>query len=188
MKEKSKIGRVQRRRTAVKKDVSGWKPGSSISSCANNYYNCHTCSFDRAMKETAKQERGGSSPGDGAIGKEGQYHSVPGKDEEAPGRIPPVPPQLTGRAPFRLCPYDYECHACASIRCSRTASSSRSRTISPNSPGGRLPASRGAFFHLGHHLGSSEQGRPHSSGTGRFQHAALWPRGPYRFAASLARP
>jgi glycine cleavage system H lipoate-binding protein len=78
----------------------------------NNHYNCHTCSFDRAMKATADKNVLARISGLEPTGKKANIIPWQEKMKQRQGMDRKCRHSLSGRAPFRLCPYDYECHSC----------------------------------------------------------------------------
>lgn len=79
----------------------------------NNYYNCHDCSFDRAMKETADKNVLARLEGRAPQGKKVQIVPWQEKMKHRQGQDRKCRHSLTGRAPLRFCPYDFECHGCS---------------------------------------------------------------------------
>jgi glycine cleavage system H lipoate-binding protein len=125
----------------------------------NNYYSCHTCAFDRAMKETADKNAAARLQGAEAGGK--KAHIVPWQEEmkKRQGEYRKCRHSLTGRAPFRLCPYDFECHSCSFDQMLEDAWELQIPHHIANIPqvdGYRLPD--GHFFHLGHAWARIENG------------------------------
>ena len=78
----------------------------------NNYYNCHECSFDRAMKQTADKNAAVRFQGLEPTGKKANIVSWKEKMKKRPGLQRECRHTLTGRTTFRLCPYEYECSTC----------------------------------------------------------------------------
>jgi glycine cleavage system H lipoate-binding protein len=125
----------------------------------NNYYNCHTCSFDKAMKETANKNAAARLQGVEPSGKKANIIPWQEKMKKRQGEYRQCRHTLTGRAPFRLCPYDYECHACAfdqMLEDSFDLQIPYHLTGIPQVDGYLLP--EGHFFHLGHSWARVEQG------------------------------
>lgn len=125
----------------------------------NNYYNCHTCAFDRAMKETADRNAQARVQGLAPQGK--KAHIIPWQEKmkQRHGLTRQCRHTLTGRAPSRLCPYDFECHSCAFDQLLEDGLELQMPYhISSYSEvdGYRLPESH--FFHLGHTWARVEHG------------------------------
>jgi glycine cleavage system H lipoate-binding protein len=125
----------------------------------NNHYNCHTCSFDRAMKETADKNAVARRQGREATGK--KAHILPWQErmKQREGLRRQCRHSLTGRAPVRLCPYDYECHSCAFDQMLEDGLEMQLPyhiTGMPQVDGYRLPD--GHFFHMGHAWARVENG------------------------------
>jgi glycine cleavage system H lipoate-binding protein len=125
----------------------------------NNYYNCHTCTFDKAMKETADKNATARALGLAPTGKKANI--IPWQDnmKKRQGEYRKCRHTLSGRAPFRLCPYDYECHSCAFDQMLEDGLEMQipyRYTNIPEVEGYRLP--EGHFFHLGHTWARVEQG------------------------------
>ena len=125
----------------------------------NNYYNCHTCSFDRAMKETADKNVAVRLRGIEPTGKKANIIPWQEKMKKRQGEYRKCRHTLSGRAPFRLCPYDYECHSCGFDQMLEDGLDLQLPYHLSNIPqveGYRLP--EGHFFHLGHAWARVEQG------------------------------
>jgi glycine cleavage system H lipoate-binding protein len=125
----------------------------------NNYLNCHTCSFDRAMKETADKNVLARMEGREGAGK--KAHIIPWQEKmkHAYGQNRKCRHTLTGRAPLRLCPYDFECHSCSFDQMLEDGLELQLPYHLSNIPqveGYRLP--EGHFFHLGHTWARIERG------------------------------
>src|SRR5512138_679582 len=73
----------------------------------NNYYNCHSCSFDKAMKETADKNARARAEGIEPSGKKGHIVSWQEKMRQRQGADRICRHSLTGRAPSRLCPHHF---------------------------------------------------------------------------------
>jgi glycine cleavage system H lipoate-binding protein len=78
----------------------------------NNHYNCHTCTFDKGMKQTADKNALARLLGKEPEGKKGHIVAWREKMKRRQGLERKCRHTLTGRAPMRLCPYDYECSSC----------------------------------------------------------------------------
>lgn len=78
----------------------------------NNNYNCHTCAFDKAMKETADENTRARTLGLEPTGKKAHIVTWQEKMKQRQGLERRCRHTVTGRAPLRLCPYDYECGSC----------------------------------------------------------------------------
>jgi glycine cleavage system H lipoate-binding protein len=125
----------------------------------NNYYNCHTCAFDRAMKETADKNALARVQGVEAQGKKAHIMPWQEKMKQRQGPTRKCRHSLTGRAPSRLCPYDFECHSCAFDQLLEDGLELQMPDPISNYlqvDGYRLP--EGHFFHLGHTWARIEHG------------------------------
>ncbi len=125
----------------------------------NNYYNCHTCSFDKAMKETADQNAKARLQGLELTGKKAGIERWQIRMKKRHGVERQCRHTLTGRAPFRLCPYDFECHSCQFDQLLEDGLELQLPYHLDNIPqvdGYRLP--EGHFFHLGHAWARVEAG------------------------------
>ena len=78
----------------------------------NYYYNCHTCPFDKAMKQAADKNAAARLQGLELSGKKAHITSWQEKMKKRPGLQRECRHTLTGRTTFRLCPYEYECNTC----------------------------------------------------------------------------
>lgn len=78
-----------------------------------NHYNCHVCAFDKAMKETADKNAEARRLGLPGDSKKANIVEWREKMKHRQGLDRKCRHTLTGRAPIRLCPYDYECSNCA---------------------------------------------------------------------------
>ena len=125
----------------------------------NNSYNCHTCPFDRAMKVTADKNVHVRREGLEPQGKKAGIIPWKEKMKKRSGLYRKCRHTLTGRAPFRLCPYDYECHECQFDQMLEDGWEVqipyRMNDI-PLVEGYRLPETH--FFHSGHMWARVEQG------------------------------
>ena len=125
----------------------------------NNYYNCHNCSFDRAMKDTAEENALARIRGLERTGKKAGIVPWQEKMKKREGLSRVCRHALTGRTPSRLCPYDFECHSCEFDQMLEDALElqfpSRLTGI-PSVDGYQLP--EGHFFHLGHSWARVEHG------------------------------
>jgi glycine cleavage system H lipoate-binding protein len=79
----------------------------------DNYYNCHSCAFDGAMKETSDRNAAARRPGLEADSKNARIVGWRDKMKQRQGLERKCRHSLSGRAPARLCPHDYECMNCA---------------------------------------------------------------------------
>lgn len=79
----------------------------------SNYYDCHTCTFDKAMKATADRNAEAARKGMAVSDKKSGIVSWRAKMKQRQGLERKCRHALSGRAPMRLCPYDYECSTCA---------------------------------------------------------------------------
>jgi glycine cleavage system H lipoate-binding protein len=125
----------------------------------NNYYNCHTCSFDKAMKETADKNARARLQGLELTGKKAGIERWQVRMKKRHGAERQCRHTLTGRAPFRLCPYDFECHSCQFDQLLEDGLELQLPYHLDNIPqidGYRLP--EGHFFHLGHAWARVEAG------------------------------
>lgn len=125
----------------------------------NNYYNCHTCSFDRAMKETAGKNVLARLQGIEPSGKKAGIIPWQQKMKKRQGLERKCRHALTGRAPFRLCPYDFECHSCEfdqMLEDSLELQLPYHLSNIPQVDGYLLP--EGHFFHMGHAWARIEAG------------------------------
>jgi glycine cleavage system H lipoate-binding protein len=125
----------------------------------NNHFNCHTCSFDRAMKETADKNVMARMDGRVAVGK--KAHIIPWQEKmkQTTGHNRKCRHTLTGRAPERLCPYDFECHSCQFDQMLEDGLEMQMPLHLSNIPqveGYRMPEAH--FFHLGHTWARIERG------------------------------
>lgn len=125
----------------------------------NNYYNCHTCSFDTAMKETVDKNVQARLRGVEPTGKKANIIPWQEKVRQRRGLDRKCRHTLTGRAPFRLCPYDFECHSCQfdqMLEDGLEVQMPYHFADIPEVDGYRLP--EGHFFHLGHAWARVENG------------------------------
>jgi glycine cleavage system H lipoate-binding protein len=125
----------------------------------NNYFNCHTCSFDRAMRETADRNMIARREGVELTGKKAQIIPWQESMKKRSGIERKCRHTLSGRAPFRLCPYDYQCHQCPFDQMLEDTWELQIPYHLTNIPvvdGYRLPD--GHFFHLGHTWARIEHG------------------------------
>jgi glycine cleavage system H lipoate-binding protein len=125
----------------------------------NNYYNCHTCAFDKAMKETADKNVVARLKGSEPTGKKANIIPWQEKMKHRQGLDRKCRHTLTGRAPFRLCPYDFECHSCQFDQMLEDGLELQIPYHFERIPmvdGYRLP--EGHFFHLGHAWARVEHG------------------------------
>lgn len=125
----------------------------------NNYYDCHTCSFDKAMKATADKNVLARLEGIEPTGKKANIIPWQEKMKMRQGMDRKCRHTLSGRAPFRLCPYDYECASCQFDQALEDGLELQlpyhvARDIEVD--GYWLPS--GHFFHLGHAWARVEQG------------------------------
>ncbi|MEM5790389.1 MAG: glycine cleavage system protein H [Syntrophobacteraceae bacterium] len=125
----------------------------------NNYYNCHTCGFDKAMKTAADRNAGTvRTEGDLPSGKK-SIVTWREKMKRKSGLNRKCRHSLSGRAPFRLCPHDYECSSCAFDQMLEDGLELqlpfRVAQI-PEIEGYGVPD--GHFFHLGHSWARVENG------------------------------
>jgi glycine cleavage system H lipoate-binding protein len=125
----------------------------------NNHYNCHTCSFDKAMKATADKNVLARLSGLELTGKKANIIPWQEKMKQRQGLDRKCRHSLSGRAPFRLCPYDYECHNCQfdqlledGLELQLPYHFARIEDVD----GYWLP--KGHFFHMGHAWARVEQG------------------------------
>jgi glycine cleavage system H lipoate-binding protein len=125
----------------------------------NNYYNCHTCAFDKAMKETSEHNAETRRLGLMADGNKSHIVEWRGKMKKRQGLERKCRHSLTGRAPVRLCPYDYECAKCEFDQMLEDGLELQLpyRISNFNEIDGyRVP--EGHFFHLGHTWARVESG------------------------------
>jgi glycine cleavage system H lipoate-binding protein len=125
----------------------------------NNYYNCHTCSFDKAMKETADKNALARLQGVDPAGKKAKIIPWQEKMRTRQGGDRICRHSLTGRAPSRLCPYHFECHSCQFEQMLEDGLELQlpfRLTSIPEVDGYRLP--EGHFFHVGHTWARVENG------------------------------
>ncbi|MFZ2446729.1 MAG: glycine cleavage system protein H [Syntrophobacteraceae bacterium] len=125
----------------------------------NNYYNCHTCAFDKAMKETSDRNAETRRLGLDTDGKRSHIVEWREKMKQKQGLERKCRHTLTGRAPVRLCPYNYECGSCAFDQMLEDGFELqlpfRIAGI-PEIDGYRVPD--GHFFHFGHSWARVESG------------------------------
>ncbi|MBP8646562.1 MAG: glycine cleavage system protein H [Syntrophobacteraceae bacterium] len=125
----------------------------------NNFYNCHTCAFDKAMKETAERNLLARVERIEAAGKKAKVVTWQESMRKRGGLDRKCRHYLTGRAPFRLCPYDFECHACEFDQMLEDGLEMQfpyAVVQMPMIEGYYVP--EGHFFHLGHAWARVEQG------------------------------
>jgi glycine cleavage system H lipoate-binding protein len=125
----------------------------------NNYYNCHTCSFDKAMKTTADKNALTKLQGMEPTGKKANIIPWQEKMKQRQGLDRQCRHTLSGRAPFRLCPYDYECHSCQFDQLLEDGLELQVPyhvALDNEVDGYWVP--KGHFFHLGHTWARVEQG------------------------------
>lgn len=125
----------------------------------NNYFNCHDCAFDRAMKETADKNLQARLQGLEPKGKKAGIVPWQEKMKKRTGLDRKCRHAVTGRTPFRLCPYDFECHTCPFDQMLEDALDLQLPFRATNIPlvdGYGLP--EGHFFHLGHAWARIEHG------------------------------
>jgi glycine cleavage system H lipoate-binding protein len=125
----------------------------------NNYLYCQTCSFDKAMKETADKNVMARLEGRQPAGKKALIIPWQEKMKHKTGHHRLCRHSLTGRAPERLCPYDFECHSCQFDQLLEDGLEMQMPVHLSNIPqveGYRMP--EGHFFHLGHTWARIERG------------------------------
>ena len=125
----------------------------------NNYNDCHSCTFDKAMRATADKNAQARVQGLEPKGKKAQIVPWQEKMQKRTYLQRKCRHYLTGRAPFRLCPYDFECHKCQfdqMLEDSWEVQIPYRLTDIPNVDGYALP--EGHFFHLGHAWARVERG------------------------------
>lgn len=125
----------------------------------NEYYNCHTCSFDKAMRATADKNILARLQGLELKSKKAQIIPWQEKMQKRSYMQRKCRHTLTGRAPFRLCPYDFECHRCQfdqMLEDGWEVQIPYRLTDIPLVDGYGLP--EGHFFHLGHAWARVEHG------------------------------
>lgn len=125
----------------------------------NNYYNCHTCAFDKAMKETADRNAEAARLGLENEGKKAHIIRWRDKMKHAQGLDRKCRHTLTGRAPMRLCPHDYECSRCSFDQMLEDALELQLPyhiNDLPEVDGYKVP--NGHFFHFGHCWARVESG------------------------------
>ncbi len=125
----------------------------------NNYYNCHTCAFDKAMKETADKNAEARRLGLELEGKKSHIVEWRAKMKKKQGLDRKCRHVLTGRAPMRLCPYDSECASCEFDQMLEDGLELQLPFRISNYPeieGYRVPD--GHFFHIGHSWARIENG------------------------------
>ena len=125
----------------------------------NNYYNCHTCTFDKGMKQTADKNGLARLLGKEPEGKKGNIVAWQAKMKKRQGPERKCRHTLTSRAPMRLCPYDYECHSCAFDQMLEDGLELQlpfHMSSIPQVDGYGLPD--GHFFHVGHAWARIEAG------------------------------
>lgn len=125
----------------------------------NEQYNCHACAFDRAMKQAAARNVEARLQGLELRGK--KAHIVPWQEKmrQRPGLQRECRHTATGRAPFRLCPYEFDCSSCQFDQMLEDAWELQIPFRLANIPrveGYGLPD--GHFFHLGHTWARVEHG------------------------------
>ncbi len=125
----------------------------------NNYYNCHSCAFDKAMKVAADKNVEARRLGLEPEGKRSLIVEWRKKMKARQGLDRKCRHSLTGRAPFRLCPQNYECASCAFDQMLEDGFELqlpyRIAGI-PEIEGYRIPD--GHFFHFGHTWARVESG------------------------------
>ncbi len=125
----------------------------------NNNYNCHTCAFDKAMKETADQNIQARLRGEELSAKKSHIIAWQEKMKQRQGLFRKCRHSLTGRAPERLCPYDFECSRCEwdqMLEDGLALQLPYRITGIPEVEGYRLPENH--FFHMGHAWARVEHG------------------------------
>ncbi|MBW1981828.1 MAG: hypothetical protein JRJ12_11465 [Deltaproteobacteria bacterium] len=158
MKEKGKAARFKAVPNGDGKCI--WMEAGVIDfKLCNNHFNCHTCAFDRAMRETANKNVAARLQGLEPRGK--KAHIIPWQEtmKKRTGTHRKCRHTLSGRAPFRLCPYDYECHQCQFDQMLEDGWELQIPYYLEQVPqveGYGLP--EGHFFHLGHTWARIEQG------------------------------
>lgn len=125
----------------------------------NNYYNCHACGFDKAMKTAAERNADPTRPP--VESSSGKAAIVKWRDrmKRRSGLDRKCRHSLSGRAPFRLCPHDYECSSCAFDQMLEDGLELQLPFRIMNIPeidGYGVPD--GYFFHLGHAWARVENG------------------------------
>lgn len=125
----------------------------------NNNYNCHTCAFDKAMKETADHNALAKLRGTEATGKKAHIVAWQERMKRRSGLDRECRHSLTGRAPARICPYNFECHSCQWDQMLEDGLAIQLPYRLSNIPevdGYRIPDNH--FFHMGHAWARVEQG------------------------------
>lgn len=125
----------------------------------NNNYNCHTCAFDKAMKETADKNLEARIKGESPPAKKAHIIAWQDKMKQRDGIYRKCRHSLTGRAPERLCPYDFECSRCEWDQMLEDGLSLQlpyRLTDIPQVEGYKLPDNH--FFHMGHAWARVEAG------------------------------
>jgi glycine cleavage system H lipoate-binding protein len=125
----------------------------------SNYYNCHSCAFDRAMKEASDRNTASRPARADADSSRNRIVDWREKMKQRQGMERKCRHSLSGRAPIRLCPYDYECTSCAFDQMLEDAFELqlpyRIAGI-PEVEGYGLP--NGHFYHFGHAWARVENG------------------------------
>jgi glycine cleavage system H lipoate-binding protein len=125
----------------------------------NNNYNCFTCAFDKAMKETADRNSFARAGGMEPEGKKSHIVSWQERMQKSTGLNRKCRHSLTGRAPARLCPNHFECLSCEFDQMLEDTFELQipyRLTNIPQIDGYRLPD--GHFFHMGHAWARVEYG------------------------------
>ncbi|MCE5334931.1 MAG: glycine cleavage system protein H [Desulfobacteraceae bacterium] len=125
----------------------------------SNHYNCHSCAFDKAMKETADRNSEAARKGLATSGKKSHIVVWNEKMRQRQGLERKCRHSLSGRAPVRLCPYNYECSTCAFDQMLEDGLELQLPFrigAMPEVEGYRIPD--GHFFHIGHAWARVENG------------------------------
>ncbi len=144
----------------AKEDECIWMEAGVIDfKLCNNHYNCHSCSFDKAMKETANKNAAARARGVEPAGKKAGIIPWQERMRARQGAERVCRHSLTGRAPTRLCPHHFECSSCEfeqMLEDSLEIQAPFRLTSIPEVDGYRVPDNH--FFHIGHTWARIENG------------------------------
>jgi glycine cleavage system H lipoate-binding protein len=103
---------VKSRQRAADEGCIWMKSGVTDYKLCNNSFDCTTCRYDQTMKETAVENKRLQAAGTPATGKRAGIISWQDALRAKPATRRVCRHTLTGRIGYRLCAYDYNCHAC----------------------------------------------------------------------------
>jgi len=134
----------------------------------NNYYNCHTCAFDKAMKEPSDRNAEARRLGLDPDGKKSHIVEWRAKMKQKQGLERKCRHTLTGRAPVRLCPYTTSAVARFRPDARRRTGVAASVPDFRHSRERRIQDTRRPFLPLRPFLGEGGKRRPHPDRPGHF--------------------